>query len=272
MTGGSQGASVLAQVRAEGGVTSSDVGRDEPRSSGGWWQWHPSKTALEYLWRSGALAVTGREGFRKRYDLTERVVPAADGQALAQELESLQMLINEPLPDDHEMMQLGAERAALLQAVGELEEQKRRKESDPDDKLAMFRQQANLVSKKKEAVQQRLRMALADKESVDRQLAAKAEQFEHRVLQPENAGTGDPGPFEAGNPICWFDEVCDEKLLFACQYDEPPNGVGDCVVCTAEGALFSWGGNEDGSWAWATTRSAASRATWPCRTARRRAA
>ena len=95
-----------------------------------------------------------------------------------QELESLQMLINEPLPDDHEMMQLGAERAALLQAVGELEEQKRRKESDPDDKLAMFRQQANLVSKKKEAVQQRLRMALADKESVDRQLAAKAEQFE----------------------------------------------------------------------------------------------
>ncbi|NUH67112.1 winged helix-turn-helix domain-containing protein [Sulfitobacter sp. S0837] len=69
--------SVLAQVRAEGSVTSSDVGRDEPRSSGGWWQWHPSKTALEYLWRSGALAVAGREGFRKRYDLTERVVPAA---------------------------------------------------------------------------------------------------------------------------------------------------------------------------------------------------
>ncbi|WPZ21630.1 crosslink repair DNA glycosylase YcaQ family protein [Sulfitobacter faviae] len=68
---------VLAQVRAEGSVTSSDVGRDEPRSSGGWWQWHPSKTALEYLWRSGALAVTGREGFRKCYDLTERVVPAA---------------------------------------------------------------------------------------------------------------------------------------------------------------------------------------------------
>ena len=68
--------SVLEQVRTEGPVTSSDVGRDEPRSSGGWWEWHPSKTALEYLWRSGALAVVGREGFRKRYDLTERVVPA----------------------------------------------------------------------------------------------------------------------------------------------------------------------------------------------------
>lgn len=67
---------VLEHVHAEGPVTSSDVGKDEPRSSGGWWEWHPSKTALEYLWRSGALAVVGREGFRKRYDSTERVVPA----------------------------------------------------------------------------------------------------------------------------------------------------------------------------------------------------
>ena len=71
-----QAQAVLAQIRAEGPVTSSDVGRDEPRSSGGWWDWHPSKTALEYLWRSGVLAVAGRDNFRKRYDLTERVVPA----------------------------------------------------------------------------------------------------------------------------------------------------------------------------------------------------
>ena len=34
----------------------------------------PSKTALEYLWRSGALTVIGREGFQKRYDLTDRVI------------------------------------------------------------------------------------------------------------------------------------------------------------------------------------------------------
>ncbi|MEM8632040.1 MAG: crosslink repair DNA glycosylase YcaQ family protein, partial [Pseudomonadota bacterium] len=45
--------------------------------SGGWWDWHPSKTALEYHWRTGALAVTKREGFRKYYDLTERVLPAS---------------------------------------------------------------------------------------------------------------------------------------------------------------------------------------------------
>tara|TARA_R110002049_G_scaffold117332_2_gene270596 strand:- start:187576 stop:188790 length:1215 start_codon:yes stop_codon:yes gene_type:complete len=67
---------VLDQIRERGPVSSSDVGKDEPRGSGGWWDWHPSKTALEYLWRSGALCVVGREGFQKRYDLTERVLDA----------------------------------------------------------------------------------------------------------------------------------------------------------------------------------------------------
>ena len=65
---------VLDHIRDNGACCSSDVGKDEKRGSGGWWDWHPSKTALEYLWRSGALAVVGREGFKKQYDLTERVL------------------------------------------------------------------------------------------------------------------------------------------------------------------------------------------------------
>jgi len=65
---------VLDQIRAEGPCCSADVGKGEKRGSGGWWDWHPSKTALEYLWRSGALTVVGRKGFQKRYDLTERVL------------------------------------------------------------------------------------------------------------------------------------------------------------------------------------------------------
>ena len=67
---------VLDQIRETGACCSSDVGKDEKRGSGGWWDWHPSKTALEYLWRSGALCVVGRDGFKKRYDLTERVLDA----------------------------------------------------------------------------------------------------------------------------------------------------------------------------------------------------
>ncbi|GAB4535084.1 MAG: crosslink repair DNA glycosylase YcaQ family protein [Roseibium sp.] len=67
---------VLKRISDHGPVTSATVGEDEERSSGGWWDWHPSKTALEFLWRTGELAVCRREGFRKVYDLTERVIPA----------------------------------------------------------------------------------------------------------------------------------------------------------------------------------------------------
>jgi uncharacterized protein len=67
---------VLQQIADHGPVSSSDVGEGEARGSGGWWDWHPSKAALEYLWRTGQIAVTRREGFRKVYDLTERVLHA----------------------------------------------------------------------------------------------------------------------------------------------------------------------------------------------------
>jgi len=66
---------VLARVSDDGPCTSADVGTNEAKGSGGWWDWHPSKTALEFLWRSGQLSVTHRVGFRKVYDLTERVIP-----------------------------------------------------------------------------------------------------------------------------------------------------------------------------------------------------
>lgn len=66
---------VLDQVRMGGPVGTGDVGTDEIRGKGGWWDWHPSKAALEYLWRAGRLAVTRRDGFAKIYDLAERVYP-----------------------------------------------------------------------------------------------------------------------------------------------------------------------------------------------------
>ncbi len=67
---------VLRRISDDGACTSGQVGEDESRGSGGWWDWHPSKTALEYLWRSGQLSVVRRDGFTKVYDLTERVIPA----------------------------------------------------------------------------------------------------------------------------------------------------------------------------------------------------
>ncbi|ASP32277.1 winged helix-turn-helix domain-containing protein [Labrenzia sp. VG12] len=67
---------ILKQISDHGPVTSATVGEDEKRNSGGWWNWHPSKAALEFLWRSGEVSVAGRRNFQKIYDLTERVIPS----------------------------------------------------------------------------------------------------------------------------------------------------------------------------------------------------
>lgn len=69
--------SILNRIARDGPVGTADVGEGEVRGKGGWWDWHPSKTALEWLWRTGRLAITRREGFAKIYDLTERVIPEA---------------------------------------------------------------------------------------------------------------------------------------------------------------------------------------------------
>src|SRR3989338_7790723 len=47
---------ILRRIEADGTVTSTDVGQGETRGKGGWWDWHQSKTALEWLWRTGQLA------------------------------------------------------------------------------------------------------------------------------------------------------------------------------------------------------------------------
>ncbi len=68
-------AHVRERIGREGPLMARDFGRERKKNSGGWWDWHPEKTALEYLWRTGALAVARREGFQKVYDLPERVIP-----------------------------------------------------------------------------------------------------------------------------------------------------------------------------------------------------
>lgn len=68
-------AKVLQHVADNGPTSSLDMGEGEKKGSSGWWDWHPSKTALEFLWRSGRLAICHRQNFRKFYDLAERVVP-----------------------------------------------------------------------------------------------------------------------------------------------------------------------------------------------------
>ncbi len=73
-------AAILEHVQVNGPTMSRDMKTPEKNSADkkknqGWWDWHPSKTALEFLWRTGALSVDRREGFQKVYDLTGRVIP-----------------------------------------------------------------------------------------------------------------------------------------------------------------------------------------------------
>ena len=71
---------VLARIRSEGPLRSADFEHDGPRGAAGWWQWKPQKSALEYLWRTGVLAIARRVHFHKIYDLAERVFPEATAQ------------------------------------------------------------------------------------------------------------------------------------------------------------------------------------------------
>jgi uncharacterized protein YcaQ len=67
---------VLAEVAARGPVGAGELEEDRPRRAGPWWDWHDSKTALEWLFYSGQVSTAGRRNFERLYDLTERVIPA----------------------------------------------------------------------------------------------------------------------------------------------------------------------------------------------------
>ena len=68
---------VRERIEREGPLMSRDFETERRRPGGGWWDWKPEKAALEYLWRAGELAVSGRRNFQKIYDLVERTIPQA---------------------------------------------------------------------------------------------------------------------------------------------------------------------------------------------------
>ena len=69
-------AEVLRRVEQEGPVGAGDL-RDGPRRGGSWWSWDDAKVALEYLFWAGRVTTSSRPSFERRYDLVERVLPAA---------------------------------------------------------------------------------------------------------------------------------------------------------------------------------------------------
>ena len=80
---------VLERIRDGGPVMAREFGAGRRRDAAAWWDWHPSKTALEFLWRTGALAIDRRKGFQKVFDLADRVIPASVHAAIPDERETL---------------------------------------------------------------------------------------------------------------------------------------------------------------------------------------
>jgi uncharacterized protein YcaQ len=67
-------ADVLARLRAEGPLTATQLGG--AKNGGAWWDWSDTKIAVEWLLDTGEVICARRTGWRRVYDLPERVLPA----------------------------------------------------------------------------------------------------------------------------------------------------------------------------------------------------
>lgn len=65
---------VIDTIRAEGPKKARDF-ESQSKKPGNWWNWKPTKIALERLFMQGDLMVCERNGMQKTYDITERVLP-----------------------------------------------------------------------------------------------------------------------------------------------------------------------------------------------------
>jgi len=64
---------VLARLRAEGPLTATQLGG--AKAGGPWWDWSQVKIAVEWLLDTGDVICVRRTGWRRVYDLPERVLP-----------------------------------------------------------------------------------------------------------------------------------------------------------------------------------------------------
>jgi uncharacterized protein len=90
--------SIRQRIRSEGGLRSSDF-ENKNHPPGGWWNWKEEKIALEYMFLTGELMISHRQGFQRVYDFSERVLgkgkppspalpPSEEGQEKGMDLPS----------------------------------------------------------------------------------------------------------------------------------------------------------------------------------------
>jgi len=65
---------VLAKLRSDGPLNATQLGG--AKNGGAWWDWSETKIAVEWLLDTGQVICARRAGWRRIYDLPERVLPA----------------------------------------------------------------------------------------------------------------------------------------------------------------------------------------------------
>jgi uncharacterized protein len=81
---------VLARLRAEGPLTATQLGG--AKGGGPWWDWSDVKIAVEWLLDTGDVICVRRTGWRRVYDLPERVLPGSLLHAEPSDLECIAYL------------------------------------------------------------------------------------------------------------------------------------------------------------------------------------
>jgi uncharacterized protein len=81
---------VLARLRAEGPLTATQLGG--AKGGGPWWDWSDVKIAVEWLLDAGDVICVRRTGWRRVYDLPERVLPGELLNAEPSDLECITYL------------------------------------------------------------------------------------------------------------------------------------------------------------------------------------
>jgi uncharacterized protein len=65
---------ILDRIAREGPLGAKDFENDRTVKSSGWWDWRPSKVALERLHLTGQLLTIRKKDFHKLYDLTKNII------------------------------------------------------------------------------------------------------------------------------------------------------------------------------------------------------
>ncbi|MEO8473753.1 MAG: crosslink repair DNA glycosylase YcaQ family protein [Chryseolinea sp.] len=84
---------ILDRISREGPLRSRDFENDRVTKSSGWWDWRPSKVALERLHLDGRLVSIRRKDFQKLYDLGENIIPPDVDQTMPDDAEFARHII-----------------------------------------------------------------------------------------------------------------------------------------------------------------------------------